>query len=120
MSAYSYEEQKTTWQRVIGPVFACLITIYFVYHIFQGERGVISWFVLSKKVQEETSQLKLLEEEKEFLKRRVSLLNPNNLDLDILEELARKLLNYAKTNEIIVYEEFSKMPHVDKSKGIDS
>lgn len=111
------QQNQTPFKKALGPVFAFLITFYFVYHIFQGERGVISWFVLSKKVQDEEEKLKQLLVQKEQIERRVSLLNPNSIDLDLLEELARKLLNYSKKNEIIVYDKTPQNMPLDVSKG---
>ena len=113
----SGQNNQPSFRKVFGPVLAFLITFYFVYHIFQGERGIISWFVLSKKVQHEENKLDQLIEQKEQIARRVSLLNPNSIDLDLLEELARKLLNYSKKNEIIVYDKTPQNIPLDLSKG---
>jgi cell division protein FtsB len=118
MSLRDTTTPSSTWKKVLGPILAFFVTFYFAYHIFQGERGVIFWFIISKKVREDEEKLKNLQTQKEYMQRRIGLLNPSSIDLDMLEELARKLLNYSKENEIIVYEQQSNIPDMDKSKGI--
>ena len=83
-------------KKIWGPLTAIFLSIYFGYHIFQGERGVISWFQLSKKVKINEEQLSALTTEKETLEQRVKLLRPDSIDLDMLDEQARRLLNYSK------------------------
>ncbi|CAO5681772.1 MAG: hypothetical protein HEEMFOPI_00609 [Holosporales bacterium] len=114
-------EQKNSIRRTLGPVLAFIITAYFLYHIFQGERGFISWIKLSKIVKQDEMVLSDLNKHKEALERRVSLLKPESLDLDLLEELARKLLNYKKADETVIYNMEKKKSILNKKdKGTDS
>ncbi|PIZ32700.1 MAG: septum formation initiator [Alphaproteobacteria bacterium CG_4_10_14_0_8_um_filter_37_21] len=92
-----------TIKKIWGPLAAIFLSFYFSYHIFQGERGVISWFQLSKKVKIDEEQLATLTAEKETLEQRVKLLRPDSIDLDMLEEQARRLLNYSKKDEITIH-----------------
>lgn len=92
----------TTIKKIWGPLTAIFLSIYFCYHIFQGERGVISWFQLSKKVKIDEEYLASLTTEKETLEQRVKLLRPDSIDLDMLDEQARRLLNYTQTDEIMI------------------
>lgn len=46
--------------------------------------------------------LDTLKRDREALERRVLLMRPERADPDLLEEEARKTLNYSKPNEIIV------------------
>lgn len=91
-----------TIKKIWGPLTAIFLSIYFGYHIFQGERGVISWFQLSKKVKIDEEYLASLTTEKETLEQRVKLLRPDSIDLDMLDEQARRLLNYTKKDEVII------------------
>lgn len=90
-------------KKIWGPLMAIFLSIYFGYHIFQGERGVISWFQLSKKVKIDEEQLSALTTEKETLEQRVKLLRPDSIDLDMLDEQARRLLNYTKQDEVTIH-----------------
>ena len=89
--------------RQIAPqaVAACA-ALYFVYHAVQGERGVLAWVRLQQDlaVVEETRDE--LVAERKTLERRVSLLRPDSLDPDLLEERARVMLNYARPDEVVI------------------
>ena len=91
-------------KKIWGPLTAIFLSIYFGYHIFQGERGVISWLQLSKKVKIDEEQLAALTTEKETLEQRVKLLRPDSIDLDMLDEQARRLLNYTKKDEVTIHD----------------
>ncbi len=93
-----------TIKKIWGPLIAIFLSLYFGYHIFQGERGVISWFQLSKKVQIDEERLSTLTTEKETLEQRVKLLRPDSIDLDMLDEQARRILNYTKKDEVTIHE----------------
>ena len=76
--------------------------VYFTYHIFQGQRGVLAWIRLDKKLKEQESILNDLTQEKESLEKEAYLLRPDSLDVDLLEEKARQVLNFAHVDEVVV------------------
>lgn len=78
--------------------------IYFIYHLIQGERGLLSWMRLKQKVVVAEKELNTLKETAEVLERQVKLLRPDNLDPDMLDERARKILNSGHEDEIIIPE----------------
>jgi cell division protein FtsB len=90
---------------VLGPLIALLVMVYFTYHIVQGERGLFSWMRLRQKIAESEQQLAEIQAEKESLERQVYLLRPESLDPDMLEERARKVLNFARPEEVIIYDD---------------
>jgi len=108
-----------TLRRIFAPVFACFLTLYFVYHIFQGERGFIAYLKMTKKVKEDEQFLNDLSRQKETLEKRVNLLRPENLDTDLLEEIAKKTLNYRDQAETVMIDPKPKHD-VKKPEGIES
>ena len=89
---------------IIGPVAGITLFGYFAYHVVQGDRGLIAWLKLSQQV--ETAQLQYDEtvaKRTEFA-HRVRLLQPQNLDPDLLEERARGVLGLAHPDDIIIME----------------
>ena len=90
--------------QILGPLIALLIMIYFGYHIVQGERGLFSWMRLRQKIAESEHHLSVIQSEKETLERQVYLLRPDSLDQDMLEERARKILNWGHPGEVVIYE----------------
>lgn len=80
------------------------LIFYFVFHSIYGNRGIISFFRnthLKSKYEKELVELK---KEREDVEKRVKLLRPDSLDLDMLEEKAREVLGYSDPDEIIVNE----------------
>lgn len=89
-------------RNIFFPVVIVAMMTYFTYHIFQGDRGVLAWIRLDKKLQEQESTLSSLSQQKECLEREAYLLRPDSLDIDLLEEKSRQLLNFAHADEVVV------------------
>ena len=97
-----YREIRNRARQVAPQVFAACLVAYFAFHAMQGDRGVNSWLELKQElVQAEGTEARLLAERQE-LAHRVSLLRPDHLDPDLLEERARVILNYGRPDEYIV------------------
>jgi cell division protein FtsB len=92
-------------QLVVGPVIAISLLGYFIYHIIQGERGLLSWRQINQKIDQAQSRLAETTLEQEILERRVTLMRPDSLDPDMLEEQAREKLNFARKDEIVILDE---------------
>jgi cell division protein FtsB len=73
-----------------------------VYHLLQGNRGLLALFKIKEVVREEQEVLSKLEHEKSILANNIKLLRPQSLDLDLLDERARDVLNLARDDEVII------------------
>ncbi len=82
-------------------VWIC-VAAYFVFHVFTGARGAVSWAKLSREVAKLETELKNIREENAFLENKINLLRDNNLDLDLLQEQAMSILGYANADDIVV------------------
>jgi cell division protein FtsB len=80
-------------RNIVFPITIVLLLTYFTYHIFQGQRGILAWIRLDKKLQEQEIVLSKLTQEKEKLEREAYLLRPDK---------SRQLLNFAHSNEIVI------------------
>lgn len=88
----------------ISVFFGCLIVLgYFGWYGFAGPRSVEHRDHLGAKVVELKNILKAEEARRDSFNRRVALLRPQSIDPDLLEELARKLLGFARPNDMIVF-----------------
>lgn len=89
--------------RQIAPqvLFACTVG-YFAYHAVQGERGLLAYLHLQQELKQATAVESELAAQRAELEHRVKLLRPDSLDPDMLEERARKVLNYAREDEVVV------------------
>jgi cell division protein FtsB len=86
------------------PVLGATVVFYFAYHAIQGERGLLTLWQLNQQVSAADEQLAALEAEHDALAHRVSLLRPESLDQDMLDERARRVLGLVGRNEVIIAE----------------
>lgn len=96
------QEIKRRAGLIAGPVLGVSLMCYFGYHLVQGERGLLAWLQLTQEVKLAKTQLAELDQQRSALDRRVSLLRPEHLDRDMLDERARATLNLAGPHEIVI------------------
>ena len=80
---------------------ACLAG-YFCYHVVQGERGLLARLHLEQELRQLKAFNLDLTDQRQELESRVALLRRDRLDLDMLEEQARKLLNYGHPDDLVL------------------
>ena len=97
-----FRDIKKQFKSVAVSVFGVSVTVYFAFHIFQGERGLLAWWKLQKQVSKARTTAEVTSFQKTYLEKRVRLLAPDNLDPDMLEERARLMLNYGHADEIVI------------------
>lgn len=89
-------------KRYITAFFFSITAFYFAYHALNGERGLYAYFKQSRNLEVSQSELTRLTEQRMELEKRVKLLSTDSLDLDLLDEEARRMLGSAKKNEVVV------------------
>jgi cell division protein FtsB len=94
------------WRRrlrpIIGPALGACLVGYFVYHTVQGEHGLLARNRIAAELAAAEARLAALRAEREALEHRVDLLSPEHLDLDLLEERARVMLNFAHPDDVVI------------------
>ena len=78
------------------------VLFYFIYQSLTGDNGYNSYLVLNQQVITKQKELDKLKSQLNDLKQKVDLLSDKALDLDILEERCRAMLNYSYPNDIII------------------
>ena len=99
------QEIRARARYVIGPVLGICAVGYFAFHVVHGDRGLIAWWDIKQRVTAAKGALAQSQAEREKLEKRVRLLNPGSLDLDMLEERARLMLNYGHVNDIVILDD---------------
>jgi cell division protein FtsB len=73
--------------------------------MISGDRGILAFIKLNSQIYTLQNELDVVRGERLALERRANLLKSDSLDLDLLEEQAKKILGYAKPQESILIEE---------------
>jgi cell division protein FtsB len=81
-------------------VIATLLIGYFAVNAYTGEHGLIAKQDLDQEIGQLSAELEAVKGERAVWESRVSLLKPDNIDPDLLDERARALLNYADPRDL--------------------
>ena len=87
----------------ISYIVAFSIILYFGFFIIFGDKGLIKLANLSKQIQNKEVAKQEIFAKMQAKKNMVDGMNLNSLDLDLLDEQARKVLGYAGKNEVVIY-----------------
>lgn len=88
----------------IIPLICLLMSVYFIYHTIQGNRGLRRSWQLEQEIELAQSIAKETAEEKKIMAAKVKSLSPASLDLDQLEESARRVLNMGNPNDQVIFD----------------
>jgi cell division protein FtsB len=86
----------------IFPLLACGAAGYFAYHLQIGDHGLAARVELEGRKDVLAGELAGLKEVRQRLERDVSLLRPESLDPDMLDERARAILNLANQDDLVM------------------
>lgn len=79
-----------------------IVLCYLAFNALSGDQGLARWTALQKQEKELILVLEGIQQEKSQVEARIQRLSPESLDLDYVEELARRKLAYARKDEIIL------------------
>lgn len=96
------DEFKRRGRHVLGPALGVTAVVYFAYHAVNGERGLVAWHVLEQQVEEARAAHDSAHALREQLELRAMLLHPQRVDQDMLDEWARRVLNYGQADETTI------------------
>lgn len=87
-----------------GLIASLLVSLcfYFGFHLFDGERGLISFWKLHDNQVELHRELVRLQNVRKDMQKTVLKLTSNAVDGDYLDELARSRLGLVKDNDLII------------------
>ncbi len=80
-----------------------LLYLYLGMHLLSGRSGLFQLAEMREQKLQLQTRLDKLEQKRLALEGRAERLRANSLDLDMLDEQARKMLNVSYTNEIIIW-----------------
>ena len=86
-------------------VLTFLLGIYFTLNAVFGERGLQKLIYLQKEVAHARNIAEHYRRNKETLDQQVKLLSSESLDLDMLDERARTVLNFVGEDEFVILDD---------------
>ena len=92
-------------RQALIPLVCVIVLSYFAYHAVYGRHGFIAWLSLQNSVDTLQQQLEEVQATRRSLDQQVSLLRPESLDPDLLDERARATLGLAEPNEIVIFKD---------------
>ena len=82
--------------------FSLLIFVFFISHIFFGDRSVWKIFSLNNQISVAKNEYNILFNDKIKISSEINLLRDDNLDPDIITEIAHKLLGLIHSDQIVI------------------
>jgi cell division protein FtsB len=79
-----------------------LLIVYFGFHAFTGERGILSTGERDATLMAKRHELAAVESQRQDLEVRAKLLRDQSLSADLLEERARTLLGFADPRDYVI------------------
>ncbi len=96
-------EVRRAARAAVVPVLCAAALGYFGYYAVVGERGLVARSRLEREIARVERELARTQAERLRLERRVALLGPAALDLDMLDERARIVLGFARPDELVIF-----------------
>ncbi|WP_374652869.1 septum formation initiator family protein [Dongia sp.] len=96
-------EIRRRLRQVALPLLGACLSAYFVFHAVHGDRGILAWLRLNQELKVATTEASQAAADRKAMERRVTLLSNTSLDLDMLEERARIMLNYAHPDDLVIF-----------------
>ena len=83
-------------------IFSFIIFVFFISHIFFGERSVWKIFSLNSQIAAEKKEYNKLINNKKNIMSEINFLRDNNLDSDYITEISYDLLGLIQSDQIVI------------------
>lgn len=88
---------------LIVPAIAVVFISYFGYHAFHGDYGIHAAKKLADRAEALRVELAEVRAERADMERRLAMLRDGTIERDMLDEHARRALNVAREDEVVIY-----------------
>ena len=89
---------------MLAPLVGICLAFYFGYHAINGTRGLLAVGELDRQIAAARATLEVEAARRDALQQRVSLLCPQSIDPELLEERARQVLNFGRSDDVLILE----------------
>ena len=84
-------------------IISFIIFVFFISHIFFGQRSIWKIFSLNSQIVEATNEYDKLLNNKKDVMSEINLLRDDNLDSDYITEISYNLLGLIHSDQIVIY-----------------
>ena len=110
MFLYNFVKKHNITKRIFISYFTGFaVIIYFLCCSIVGKKGLMEYFTLKKKVEGRKIQKEELATKMQLKQNLVEGMNVKSLDIDLLDEESRRVLGYAGKNEVVIYQDTTKI-----------
>jgi cell division protein FtsB len=95
-------EMRRRAKVLVAPVLGLAVTGYFAYHLVEGDRGLRAWLRVTQELRLAKQTLSAVAADRAALEHRVSHMRPDHVDPDLLDSQARRTLDVASPDEIVI------------------
>lgn len=99
---WTRQRKRTRRSRLVLPALTAICLCYFGFHALHGAFGLYSNEQLDQQRQDLQIRLESLVRERESLERQVALLQDDKVERDMLDEQARRTLNYSQPRDLTI------------------
>lgn len=89
-------------EKMSGPIFVALAIFYLAFHVVSGEHGVYALLRNERELEILKAELADVQAKNKAMETRVKHMSDSSLDLDMLDEQSRRLLDDAGPNEVVI------------------
>jgi len=99
---WTKQKRRSSLPRFILPTLCLAVMAYFSYHIYHGQYGLNAHDNVTDHIRLLEARLGGLVEERSQWQQQIALIKEGTIEKDMLDEYARRNLNLAKANELII------------------
>ena len=95
-------EVRRRASEIVAPMLGACVLAYFLFHAVQGDRGVLAWVQFNQQIRHAEETLAPIQAERAALAAKIALMRSDNLDPDLLDEQARRVLGFAAPTDLVI------------------
>jgi len=99
---WTKQKRRSNKGRFILQVFTAAVLSYFAYHLYHGEYGLESRKAVEQRIVALDRHYRELTAGNLQMKKRIALLQDGQIEKDMLDEYARRNLNFSRPNELTI------------------
>ena len=104
-------EIRRRGRHIAGSILGALVFLYFVMHAVQGDRGLLAWLKIRQQIVIAEAEYQVSETQRKYWVHRIKLLGGDAINRDMLDERARAITGFIKSDEFVVFSARNRANH---------